>query len=170
MITIDILPNAKLKETLSGKFAPFLIATSQIPVYWIDDEKDFFEKIVKKGDSKAVADEILAKLRSSHLLYKKEYLHYFKHHLEKHEALQVGFTLYLFDKNKDEYFGVQKIIKEISMDKGFFKMIEKPIKRTRWRIAFEAIIHEIVFDMAKVTLSEKYDVISLKEWQREYKV
>lgn len=170
MITIDILPNAKLKETLSGKFSSFLIATSQIPVYWIDDEKDFIEKIVKKGDSKAVADEILAKLRSSYLLYKKEYLHYFKHHLEKNETLQVGFTLYLYDKSKDEYFGVQKIINQIPMDKGFFKMIEKPTKKTRWRIVLEATVHEIVFDMAKIALSEKYDVISLKEWQQEYRV
>lgn len=170
MITVDILPNGTLKEGLNSKFAAFLITTSQIPVYWIEDKEDFYKNIVKKGDSKKVADMILAKLRAAYPSYKKEYLNYIKNHLGKGEALQVGFTLYLYDKEEEGYFSVQKIVQEVPMDKGFFKMIEKPHKKTRWRIALEAVVHDMVFDLARVMLSEKYEAISLKEWKQEYRI
>lgn len=173
MITFDVFPNTHLKETLPQKMAGFMLRTAQVPVYAIGDKEEkevFLEEVVKRGNSEKVINEVLRNVREAYLPHKNDYLYYFKYHLGRKETFQMGFTLYLYHIERDEYISVQRRLpSNIPLDKHFFKMLEKPIKNTKIKSVISLMIHDIVADMGAIAMfSEDYDIITQEEWQKEY--
>ena len=172
MIVFNVVPNDPLRKELVSKMSVSIMRMDEIPAYDIVSNQEHFTALVKNAESLKLTEKILKNISKEILFLQKEVLRYLKNYVSGEEAIEPVLTLWFYDNEKKAHGYIQKSIpgangKPMKINKDFFKMLKgKNSKKTK---LVELIVIDIMMLAYQLMHTDRYELVSLKEWEKEIK-